>query len=104
MYNTGVVCSGKFRSRRIGSWIAAFSERLGLSDNTYICRPLTVNQCDAWLPDGIFSYQKSPFGYILEGPGTENVDIFYGRFIYFMTISVPFLTILMSFGISFSFW
>jgi hypothetical protein len=28
------------------------------------------------LPDGLFSNQKSLFGYILEGPGTENVCIF----------------------------
>jgi hypothetical protein len=29
--------------------------------------------------DGIFSNQKSQSGYILEGLGTENVGIFYGR-------------------------
>jgi hypothetical protein len=29
------------------------------------------------LPDGIFSYQKSQFGKILEGLGIENVGIFY---------------------------
>jgi hypothetical protein len=28
----------------------------------------------AGLPDGIFSYQKSQFGYILEGLGMENID------------------------------
>jgi hypothetical protein len=30
------------------------------------------------VPDGLFSYQKSQFGYILEGLGRENVGIFYG--------------------------
>jgi hypothetical protein len=30
---------------------------------------------EAGLPDGIFSYQKSQFGYILEGLGMENVGI-----------------------------
>jgi hypothetical protein len=29
------------------------------------------------LPDGIFSYQKYQFGYILEGLGKENVGVFY---------------------------
>jgi hypothetical protein len=29
------------------------------------------------VPDGIFSYQKSQFEYILEGLVMENVDIFY---------------------------
>jgi hypothetical protein len=28
------------------------------------------------LPDGLFSYQKYQFGYILEGLGMENVGIF----------------------------
>jgi hypothetical protein len=31
------------------------------------------------LPDGLLSYQKSQFGYILEGLGMENVGIFYDR-------------------------
>jgi hypothetical protein len=29
------------------------------------------------LPDGIFSNQKSQYGYILEGLAMENVGIFY---------------------------
>jgi hypothetical protein len=29
------------------------------------------------LPDGLFSDQKSQFGYILVGLGTENIVIFY---------------------------
>jgi hypothetical protein len=40
----------------------------------------------AGLPDGLFSYQKSKFGYILEVLGMENVGIFYGHLEYFMTI------------------
>jgi hypothetical protein len=32
------------------------------------------------LPDGLFSTQKSRFGYILESLRLENVDIFYGHF------------------------
>jgi hypothetical protein len=32
--------------------------------------------CVPGLPDGIFAYQKSQFGYILEGFGTDNVGIF----------------------------
>jgi hypothetical protein len=31
------------------------------------------------LLDGIFSYQKSQFGYILEGLGMQNVGIFYDK-------------------------
>jgi hypothetical protein len=34
----------------------------------------------------IFLYQKSQFGYILEALGMENVDTFYGRFVYFGVI------------------
>jgi hypothetical protein len=47
------------------------------------------------LPDGIFSDQKSPFGRILEGPGMENVGIFYGHFEYLTAlwyIVWPFVT------------
>jgi hypothetical protein len=32
------------------------------------------------LPDGIFSYDASQFGYILEGLRMENVDIFRNNF------------------------
>jgi hypothetical protein len=39
------------------------------------------------LPDGIFSYQKFQFGYILEGLGMENVGVTYG---YFWNILLPF--------------
>jgi hypothetical protein len=38
------------------------------------------------LPDGLFSNQKSQFGSILEGPGMENVDIFYDPCEYFTDI------------------
>jgi hypothetical protein len=38
------------------------------------------------LPDGIFAYQKSKFGCILEGLGMENVGIFYGYLISFVDI------------------
>jgi hypothetical protein len=38
------------------------------------------------LQDGILSYQKSQFGYILEGLGMENFGIFYCRWINFMGI------------------
>jgi hypothetical protein len=31
------------------------------------------------LPDGIFSFQNSQFGHILDGRGMENVDKFYGN-------------------------
>jgi hypothetical protein len=31
------------------------------------------------LPDGIFSYQNFPIGYIFEGLGMETVVIFYGH-------------------------
>jgi hypothetical protein len=40
----------------------------------------------AGLPDGIFSYQKSQFGYISERLGMENVDIFYGHLEYIEAI------------------
>jgi hypothetical protein len=39
------------------------------------------------LPDGIFSNQTSQFGYILEGLAMEDVGIFYGTLVYFVTIS-----------------
>jgi hypothetical protein len=42
--------------------------------------------CRTGLPDGFFSNQKSQFGYILEGPRLENVDIFYGHLEYFIDI------------------
>jgi hypothetical protein len=35
------------------------------------------------LPDGIFSNQKSKFGYILEDPAFGDVGIRYGNFIHF---------------------
>jgi hypothetical protein len=38
------------------------------------------------LPDGIFAYQKSKFGHILEGLGMENVGIILGYLVYFMGI------------------
>jgi hypothetical protein len=38
---------------------------------------------NARLPDGLFSYQKSEFGEILEGLRLENVDICYGHLEYF---------------------
>jgi hypothetical protein len=38
------------------------------------------------VPDGLFSYQKSQFGYILEGLGMENVGIFYGPLVHFTAI------------------
>jgi hypothetical protein len=38
----------------------------------------------AGLPDGLFYYQKSQFGYILEGLGMENVGIFYDHLEYIM--------------------
>jgi hypothetical protein len=40
----------------------------------------------AGLPDGIFSYQKSEFGYILNGPGMDFAGIFYGQWVYFAPI------------------
>jgi hypothetical protein len=33
--------------------------------------------CGAGMPDGLFSNQKSQFGYILEGLGKENIYIFF---------------------------
>jgi hypothetical protein len=38
------------------------------------------------LPDGLFSNQKSQFGYILEGLRWENVEIFHGHLEYFMDL------------------
>jgi hypothetical protein len=38
------------------------------------------------LPDGLFSNQKSKFGYIWEGLAMEDVGIFYGLLSYFMEI------------------
>jgi hypothetical protein len=38
------------------------------------------------LPDGLFSDQKSKFGFILEGLEIENVGVFYGHFEYLKAI------------------
>jgi hypothetical protein len=38
------------------------------------------------LPDGIFSNQKSRFGYILEGLAMEDVGTLYGYLVYFTAI------------------
>jgi hypothetical protein len=38
------------------------------------------------LPDGIFSYQKYQFGYILVGLLMENVGIFDVELVYFVTL------------------
>jgi hypothetical protein len=38
------------------------------------------------LPDGIFAYQKSQFGHILEGLGIKNVGTFYCNFEYCTSI------------------
>jgi hypothetical protein len=38
------------------------------------------------LPDGIFSNQKSQFGYILECFAMEDVGTFYGNLVYFTAI------------------
>jgi hypothetical protein len=43
------------------------------------------------LPDGLFSYQKTQFGYILEGLGMETVGIFYEHLEYFSAIWYIFL-------------
>jgi hypothetical protein len=40
----------------------------------------------AWLPDGLFSNQKSQFLYILEGLAMEYVGIFYGHLVTFSAI------------------
>jgi hypothetical protein len=39
-----------------------------------------------WLPDGLFSFQKSEFGYILEGLGMENVGLFRDHLEYFTSV------------------
>jgi hypothetical protein len=40
----------------------------------------------AGLPDGLFSNQKSQFGYIFEGLSLYNLDIFFDHFEYFTDI------------------
>jgi hypothetical protein len=35
------------------------------------------------LPDGLFSNQKSQFGYILEGLAMENLGVSFDRLVYF---------------------
>jgi hypothetical protein len=42
-----------------------------------------IDRSEPGLPDGIFSYQKCPNEFILEGLGMENVGIFYGHLVYF---------------------
>jgi hypothetical protein len=43
-------------------------------------------QLNSGLPDGLFSNQKSQFGYIFEGLRLENVDIFNRHLEYFTDI------------------
>jgi hypothetical protein len=43
-------------------------------------------ECFTGLPGGIFAYQKSQFGSILEGLGMENVVFFNGHLEYFTVI------------------
>jgi hypothetical protein len=43
-----------------------------------------VATSQAWLPDGIFSNQKSQFGLILEGIGMVNVGILYDHMEYIL--------------------
>jgi hypothetical protein len=52
------------------------------------------------LPDGIFSNQKSQFGFILEGLALGDFGVFYGHLVYFAAIWY----ILWPFGIFFPFW
>jgi hypothetical protein len=46
----------------------------------------TLSESNPGLPDGLFSSQKSKFGFILEGLGMGNVDIFHDHLEYFMAI------------------
>jgi hypothetical protein len=41
-----------------------------------------TNLSETWLPDGIFSNQKSQLRYILGGLGMENFGIFYGHCVF----------------------
>jgi hypothetical protein len=41
---------------------------------------------DAGMPDGLFPYQKSQFGYISEGLRLEFLDVRYGHLEYFTDI------------------
>jgi hypothetical protein len=44
------------------------------------------NRSQTGLPDGIFQNQKFQFGYILEGLGTDEVDISFGHLEYIAAI------------------
>jgi hypothetical protein len=44
---------------------------------------MSIAEWKAGLPDGIFSNQKSHFGYILEGLVMDVFGIFYGHLAYF---------------------
>jgi hypothetical protein len=52
------------------------------------------------LPDGVFAYQKSHFGSILDGLGLEKIGIFFGHLEYITGI----LYILWPFGNSVAIW
>jgi hypothetical protein len=41
----------------------------------------------AGLPDGLFSNQKSQYGYLLEGLAMQNLGIFYDHLVYFTAIA-----------------
>jgi hypothetical protein len=49
------------------------------------CWAIKMAATDSGLPDGIFSNQKSRFGLILEGLAMQDVNILYGRLVFFTT-------------------
>jgi hypothetical protein len=64
-----------------------FTFELSLTVWTNFCgRKFHLPVSPAGLPDGLFSNQKSQFGYIWEGLRIENAGLFYGHLEYFTVI------------------
>jgi hypothetical protein len=66
-------CSCKFKSRRIGSWFIYCSKTNAFLSTFYVRTSVVpligwIVLFAAGLPDGLFSNQKSQFGYIFRGP------------------------------------
>jgi hypothetical protein len=82
-YNWATFCHGTSYVLTLKKWIWAILSQTHLvtlfGRNKKKNRKLVEKGIEAGLPDGLFSYQKSQFGYILEGLGMEKVGKFFGH-------------------------
>jgi hypothetical protein len=72
------------------SWLSCVNVLLKVADDSSVGKIskliTTPFMIPTGLPDGIFSNQKSQFGYILEGLAMEDVGILYGHLVFFVVI------------------